>query len=120
MHVRNTHDTPPVTSPHGEIIHELLGAGAGGTVQHSLACITLPPGVSSRRHYHPTAEESYFILSGTGQLLLDKDTRSLRAGDAAAIPARAVHQITNSGSAPLIFLAVCAPPWTFDCSVFVD
>jgi mannose-6-phosphate isomerase-like protein (cupin superfamily) len=44
----------------------------------------------------------------------------LEAGDTVAIPPNVVHQILNDSKADLTFLAVCAPPWTPDCSVFVD
>lgn len=52
--------------------------------------------------------------------MLDGVTAALAPGDSVAIPAGAVHQITNDGSVDLVFLAVCVPPWTPDCSVFVD
>lgn len=120
MHLRNVTTITPHTSPHGETVREVIGAAAGGGAQHSLAHITLPPGAASLPHYHPIAEESYYILAGRGVLTLDGETRALAPGDAAAIPAGAVHQIANSGDTDLEFLAVCVPPWTPDCSVFVD
>ncbi len=120
MHIRNIQDTPPLTSPHGEVIRELLGQAAGGGQQHSLAHITLPAGAASLKHYHPQAEESYFILSGQGRLMMEDQQRSLSPGDAVVIPVNAVHQIFNDTDDDLIFLAVCAPPWTPDCSVFVE
>ncbi|MBZ0299613.1 MAG: cupin domain-containing protein, partial [Anaerolineae bacterium] len=88
--------------------------------QHSLAHITLPPGKASLRHYHPVVEESYFILSGQGRIVVDGEQQRVASGDAIAIPVSTVHQIVNDGAEDLVFLAVCAPPWTPDCSVFVD
>ncbi len=120
MHIKNTNDIPPVTSPSGEVILEYMGKAAGGATQHSLAQITLPPGALSLRHYHPASEESYLILSGSGRVTLDGKTRTVSPGDAVAIPANVVHQIVNDSPAELVFLAVCVPPWTPDCSVFVD
>ncbi len=120
MHIRNLAGVQPAVSPHGEIVRETLGTAAGGASQHSLAHITLPPGTASLKHYHPAAEESYTILAGQGRLTLDGVTAALAPGDSVAIPAGAVHQIANDGSVDLVFLAVCVPPWTPDCSVFVD
>ena len=120
MHIKNTNDISPVTSPRGEIIREYMGSAAGGAIQHSLAQITLPSGATARRHYHPVCEESYLILAGTGSVTLDDETRKVAAGDAIAIPANIVHTIINDSEADLVFLAVCVPPWTPDCSVYLD
>lgn len=120
MHITCVQALTPVVTPHGEVIHEYMGAAAGGSVAHSLAHITLPPGTAARKHYHPAAEESYFILSGKGLVTVGEEMQQISAGDAIAIPAMSVHQIANNGHDPLIFLAVCVPPWTPDCSVFLD
>lgn len=120
MHIKNTEATSPFTSAHGEIVREYMGNAAGGTQKHSLAHITLPQGKASLKHYHPVAEESYFILSGTGRVALGEETTPVKAGDAVAIPANVIHQIFNDGEEDLSFLAVCVPAWTPDCSVFVD
>lgn len=121
MFVKNARDIPPMTSEHGETVREYMGASAGGTTQHSIAHITLDPGKASRKHYHPEAEESYFILSGEAQLVLEDATEILQPGDAVAIPTGAIHQIFNvSERNELVFLAICVPPWTPENSVFMD
>ncbi len=120
MHIKNTEEAAPFTSAHGEIVREYMGSAAGGSQKHSLAHITLPPGKASLKHYHPVAEESYFILSGTGRVVLDDQSTPVKTGDAVAIPVNVVHQIFNDGEEDLTFLAVCVPAWTPDCSVIVD
>ena len=119
MHIKNTSQLKPFESAHGEVVYEYMGNAAGGTSQHSLAQILLPPGKSALKHYHPVAEESYYILSGEGRVVLDGKEKIVSAGDAVAIPVNVVHQIFNDSAENLVFLAVCAPPWTPDCSVFV-
>lgn len=119
MHVANASSITPLQSPSGEIVREYMGSAAGGTTQHSLAQITLPPGKAAPRHYHPMNEESYFILSGSGRVILEGESRAVTAGDAIAIPANVVHEIINDSQNDLVFLAVCVPPWTPDCSVYV-
>jgi mannose-6-phosphate isomerase-like protein (cupin superfamily) len=119
MHIKNTAHILPFESAHGEIVYEYMGKAAGGTAQHSLAQIILPPGKAALKHYHPAAEESYYILSGKGRVVLDGEERIMTAGDAVAIPANTVHRIFNDSKENLVFLAICAPPWTPDCSVFV-
>ena len=119
--VKDIQTVVPVSTPHGEIIRELGGHSAGGLSQHSMAHITLLPLKSALKHYHPVVEESYYILSGTAQMELDGAEQVLEPGQMVAIAPGKVHTIHNlSSSEALTFLVVCTPPWTPDCSVFVE
>jgi mannose-6-phosphate isomerase-like protein (cupin superfamily) len=120
MNVRNPRTIPPVKSEHGEIICELFGNSAGGSQAHSLAQIVIPPGKASLKHYHPVAEESYSILSGTARMEIDGETVQVGPGDSVVIVPPQVHRIFNTGADDLVMLVVCAPAWTPDNSVFVD
>jgi mannose-6-phosphate isomerase-like protein (cupin superfamily) len=120
MYIQSAKHITPIETPHGENICEYFGQAAGGTAEHSLAQIILPPLKSSLKHYHPLVEESYYILAGEGRIVIDDEQAMIKAGDAVAIPINAVHQIFNESGEDLIFLAICAPAWTADCSVFVD
>lgn len=119
MFIRDAATVTPFESPHGEIVHELGGLAAGGLKAHSLAQITLPTGKASLKHYHPEVEESYYMLSGVARLVVDGETQALSAGQMVAIAPNQIHQIFNDGDQPAVFLAVCVPPWTPDCSVFL-
>lgn len=60
-------------------------------------------------HCHRVNEEMFFILAGEGQLRLGEDQHPIRSGDIIACPAggpETAHQIINTGSEPLRFLAV--------------
>lgn len=120
MHIRNARDIDPVSAPHGEIIFELFGSTTGGGQAHSLAQIVIPPGKASRRHFHPEAEESYYVLSGVGALIIDGEAVTLNTGDGVVIPPPQIHQIANQGTENLVLLVVCVPAWTPDNSVFLD
>lgn len=120
MEIRRADQLPGLSSPHGEVVFELCGAAVGNSQAHSLAQVVLPPGKASRKHLHPVAEESYYILAGTGHLLLGDETALLHPGDCVVIPPQCVHQITNHGTTELVLLAVCAPAWTPDNSVYLD
>ncbi len=119
-HIRHKDDCTPLVSDHGEIVYELLGKAAGGADQHSLAHIELPPGKGSLKHYHPVAEESYYILTGQARMVIDGETYMLAEGQSVAVAPGMTHQIFNDGPAALHFLAVCAPAWTPDNSVYLD
>lgn len=120
MNIRNPKTIPGVKSDHGEIIYELFGMAAGGSHAHSLAQIVIPPGTASRRHYHPIAEESYTVLSGTARMEMGEETAALNPGDSVIILPPQVHRISNAGDTDLVLLVVCAPAWTPDNSVFLD
>jgi mannose-6-phosphate isomerase-like protein (cupin superfamily) len=122
MHTRSIDDISPITTPHGELIRELIGRTAteGSVPRHSVAYIVLPPGKSSLLHYHPEAEESYYILSGWARVLIGEEEVVMAAGTAVLIPAPQPHKITNIGSEDLTFLAICVPAWEPDNSVFLE
>jgi mannose-6-phosphate isomerase-like protein (cupin superfamily) len=119
MFIQSHLTTPEFTSPTGELGHELGGLTTGGLTQHSLAYITVPPGVQSPKHYHPAVEESYYILSGQARMVVDGESQQVGPGQMIAIGLNQVHQIFNESDSPLVMLVTCAPPWTPDCSVFV-
>jgi mannose-6-phosphate isomerase-like protein (cupin superfamily) len=120
MHIKNADALQGFGSPHGEIVFELIGNAAGGSQAHSMAKIVIPPGKASRKHYHPVAEESYFILTGTARMEMNGEVITLSSGDSVMIPPPQVHQISNAGEKDLVLLAICVPAWTPDNSVYLD
>lgn len=67
----------------------------------------LPPGASVGPHPHADDEEYYYILSGTGDMLLDGQSHPVSAGDLAAVFPGGSHALSNTGPGPLRFLVVC-------------
>jgi mannose-6-phosphate isomerase-like protein (cupin superfamily) len=104
----------PLTTPQGEMIFELLGAGelSGGGSRYSLAEIIIPPGKSSALHYHKDSEEVYYILRGEGRMRINQREFSLQPGQACLIKSGEKHQIWNRGESDLEFIAICVPAWT--------
>jgi mannose-6-phosphate isomerase-like protein (cupin superfamily) len=82
--------------------------------------VEIAPGCSSIRHYHPDTEETYLVKSGQGDLELGEANRRVGEGDLVFIPRGVVHKISNHGEAPLELCVICVPPWTPDCSVFLE
>ncbi len=121
MNIVKKNDVSPVESNHGEIIYELIGLGGGGTTErHSVAHVVIPPGKSSRLHFHPEAEESYYMLSGQAKLAFDAESTIIGPGQIVLIPPNKSHQITNIGSEDLEFLAICVPAWEPANSIYLD
>ena len=69
---------------------------------------------------HPAREEIIYIVEGVAEQWVDRDKRSLKAGECAFIPAKVVHAIHNVSKAPMSFLAILSPavakgPFLVDC-----
>ena len=70
----------------------------------------VPPGMRAFPfHNHHVNEEMFFILSGSGELRIGDERQPIRAGDFIANPPggpETAHQIVNTGSEELRYLAV--------------
>jgi len=70
----------------------------------------VPPGKSAFPfHNHHVNEEMVFVLQGSGEIRIGDGTYPLRVGDVVALPPggrEAAHQIINSGTDELRYLAV--------------
>ncbi|WP_395401055.1 cupin domain-containing protein [Pseudoduganella sp. UC29_106] len=88
---------------------QAIGARIGA--QHLGYNITeVPPGKRAFPiHNHRVNEEMFFILEGRGEVRVGEQTYAIRAGDIIACPPGGrdtAHQIVNSGTVPLRYLAV--------------
>jgi mannose-6-phosphate isomerase-like protein (cupin superfamily) len=112
----------PLRNPLGEVVYPLIGApeDQGSAQKHSVAVVVIPPGGTSAVHYHHVSEETYFILRGTARMVIDGTSFELGPGQACLIQPLERHQIFNEGGEDLKFVAVCAPPWVPEDSVFVQ
>ena len=120
MDIQNLNRVDAFITKDGSEIRELLAPRNSCIRKQSLAEARLPAGASTTPHYHCHTEEIYYILSGTGQMLIGDQQRPVGPGDAVAIPPGAVHQITNSGPQPLVFLCCCAPCYEHEDTVLVE
>ena len=69
------------------------------------------PGQRIAAHVHPEGQDTWTVLSGEGEYQIDASgtTQRIRAGDVVVAPRGAVHGVANSGTAPLVFIAVVSP-----------
>jgi len=112
----------PFENPTGELIYEMIGRPEhlGGATKHSFGHVVIPPKCSSRLHYHPVAEETYYILKGKARMRVGDEMYLLVPGDAVLIRPPERHQIFTEGDENLEFIVVCAPAWEPTNSVFLD
>ena len=83
---------------------EDLGEGPGfrkvrsalGVTEFGVNAIVLPPGYTSRRHYHERQQELYLVLSGEIELELDGDKHKLGPGGLARVDPSTVRSLRNT------------------------
>lgn len=111
MEIKNLLEVPAFMTKDGSEIRELLAYRNSSIRNQSLAEARLPAGGSTQEHYHPKAEEIYYITHGKGRIRIEGETREVRAGDAIAIPPGAKHKLWNTGTDVLRLLCCCAPAY---------
>ena len=111
----------PIDSGKGEVIVELLGRNfAEATENHSVAHVLIAPGKTSQLHFHPIAEESYYILQGEARIQVDVEEAVISSGQIVLIQPGQTHRIENIGEGSLEFLAICVPAWEPGNSVYFE
>lgn len=83
---------------------------------------TLPPGKAAYPyHHHTRREEVFYIISGEGSLRTPEGSRPVKAGDLMyfAPSPEGAHQLTNTGSQPLVYLDVDYRP-DLDAAFYPD
>jgi len=120
MDVKNLDDVPSFRTKDGSEIRELLAYRNSGIQNQSLAEARLAAGASTREHYHPKAEEIYYVTEGRGRIRIEQEVREVKAGDAIAIPPGQKHKLWNTGSVTLRLLCCCAPGYEDSDTVMTE
>ena len=120
MDLKNLNEVVPFTTKDGSEIRELLAHRNSGIRNQSLAEARLPVGGATQEHYHPRAEEIYYITHGTGRIRIAGELREVRPGDAIAIPPGLKHQLWNTGGEVLRLLCCCAPGYEHNDTVITE
>src|SRR5680860_1182666 len=82
--------------------YTVLGSGNGYQVKE----IVVKPNkrLSYQRHAHRS--EHWFVVRGSGQIVLDDQQLDVAIGDAVDVPIGASHRMGNSDTEPLVFIEV--------------
>ena len=68
------------------------------------------PGEGNRKHYHPDADECWFIVSGEWEWFIDGvGTKNVKEKDIIVVPKKTIHQITCKGTIPGVRFAITVP-----------
>jgi mannose-6-phosphate isomerase-like protein (cupin superfamily) len=79
-----------------------------GSVFKYVRDVMLSPGSSVGEHPHLDDDEVFFIISGTGVMLVDGEEQCVRPGTAILTRAGSRHGLHNPGPEPLRFFVACA------------
>ena len=120
MDVKNLNEVPAFTTKDGSEIRELLAHRNSVTVNQSLAEARVPVGGCTTEHYHPVAEEIYYITHGSGRMCIGDEERKVGEGDAIAIPPGARHKLWNIGDDTLRLLCCCAPAYEHEDTILTE
>ncbi|MDA8099787.1 MAG: cupin domain-containing protein [Nitrospiraceae bacterium] len=119
MFIRNLDGCPEFTAGDNCRLRELLHPDKTALeLRYSLAHAVVAPGQTTWPHALRTSEV-YYILRGEGQMHIDGETAPVRPGDAVYIPPQAKQQITNTGTADLVFLCIVDPAWRKEDEVVI-
>jgi quercetin dioxygenase-like cupin family protein len=83
--------------------------GGNGAERSTVITFSIPPGKRLGRHTD-TAEETQFILSGSGVLLRDSGDQPIRAGDVVVLGVGEAHDLHNTGKEDLRVIGFFAAP----------
>ena len=120
MDIINLDKLPAFRTKDGSEIRELLSHRNSVIRNQSLAEARLPVGGATQEHFHPKAEEIYYITHGAGKIRIEGEMREVRAGDAIAIPHGQRHKLWNTGGETLRLLCCCAPAYEHDDTVITE
>ena len=85
------------------------GASPIQAANFAIGYVTLEPDGGQVPWHNQEQEEVYFIVEGSGEMCLGEERVTLGAGQAAYIPPRVFHQLTNTGAAPLRMIYCYGP-----------
>lgn len=66
----------------------------------------LPAGKAFRAHYHEDMEEVFIIINGKVSITINKETETLKAGDAVQIPIKATHHMSNTSNEDVNYIVI--------------
>jgi len=120
MDIKNLNAVTPFTTRDGSEIRELLAHRNSAIRHQSLAEARLPVGGATQEHFHPRAEEIYYITHGVGKVRIETETRDVGPGDAIAIRPGQKHKLWNTGSDVLRLLCCCAPAYEHEDTIITE
>lgn len=111
MIVKKLLDLPTIVAGDHSLLKEIINPKVKGVdIRYSLAHAIVSPGNSTLPH-RLKSSETYYIISGTGEVCINNQKQYVSENDLVYIPPRAQQSIRNTGNSDLVFLCICDPAW---------
>jgi mannose-6-phosphate isomerase-like protein (cupin superfamily) len=69
----------------------------------------VPPGAGEAKHFHSTARQYFFVLSGSATLEFDGRKVSFGSGEGVHVPPGVAHRFVNESGEEVRFLVISSP-----------
>ena len=92
----------------------------GNTKYHNIVQVLIPAGHSGGSHYHKIAEETYYILKGEADIIINGNCFKATAGMMVSILPGEIHDVINNTEQDFELLAISAPAFSPDDSIDCD
>lgn len=112
MYIKKFKDCPEFTAGDHCFLREFLNPLKDKALQlrYSLAHAIVKPGQTTVLHALKTSEV-YYIIEGSGLMMIDHEKEKVGPGDTIYIPPLAKQRITNTGKTDLKFICMVDPAW---------
>jgi mannose-6-phosphate isomerase-like protein (cupin superfamily) len=74
----------------------------------------VPAGASEIKHYHSTARQFFYVLSGVATPEFNHQSVSFGAGQGVHVPPEVPHRFTNTSLEEVVFLVISTPSTSGD------
>ncbi len=75
-----------------------------------LVLMTLKPGEEIGAEVHEDHDQFFRVEEGSGEVIIDGQSRAIKDDDAIIVPAGARHNVVNNGDQPLKLYTIYGPP----------
>jgi len=69
----------------------------------------VPPSTGEIKHYHVTARQFFYVLSGVATMEFDDDAVTFGPGQGLHVPPDTPHRFVNRSDADVVFLVISSP-----------
>src|SRR4051812_12168356 len=110
MHILRKETAPRYIRLEGITSHLLASPRTSSAEHLTTTLAVIEPGGQQRIHSHPP-EQVYFILEGSGLMIVGDETQRVGPGDCIFIPSGQPHGLKNDGAVVLRYFSAAAPAY---------
>lgn len=98
----------------GVISKQLINPKNSKSNRITITEVHLQVGASQPRHKHDSSEQIWYVIQGTGKLLLADDKEMIfTTGDVVRFADNDIHGLLNDGDVEFVYISVTSPPIDF-------